>query len=472
MEFGNSEIPTFQGLGWRQLSHSEHLRSQAQQHAAFLFSSTASAVTDVTLLRRAAHTISGDSTMAVATATAHSGQVRFQRRAWTMSRGCWRLVVLLGLAWVALVLLGGTAQAAPTEKPGDSAAPAAPRPVPLLGQTLANVGTLVDELPLDHVTQRLTGSRTAVPQPLAEAVETATKTVATAADTAAKTASAVATAAPAYLPAVDGLEVATGLADSVRATAEATAAEQELLDVAIPSIAATLSPVAAAAADQVDTTTQTVAATVEILSAPLPVAQPLNAAVAPLVGAIDGATDAFVAATSLTATMVDGVVGATTRALDPFLAVVTAPAGSVGVTATSGAGAGIGPVAQPDLNTINPGTDATGSDLPAPAALRADSALPDSTHGRPAVPPPDAATVSTYVVAQSASDIATALAVPVSGAGSTTGHGGSFPTPALDQTLVRVEAEPEFVTDSTDPIEGPTGPMPGTPCADPSFSPD
>ncbi|HSX66218.1 hypothetical protein, partial [Nocardioides sp.] len=137
--------------------------------------------------------------MAVATATAHSGQVRFQRRAWTMSRGCWRLVVLLGLAWVALVLLGGTAQAAPTEKPGDSAAPAAPRPVPLLGQTLANVGTLVDELPLDHVTQRLTGSRTAVPQPLAEAVETATKTVATAADTAAKTASAVATAAPAYL---------------------------------------------------------------------------------------------------------------------------------------------------------------------------------------------------------------------------------------------------------------------------------
>lgn len=403
--------------------------------------------------------------MAVATATALSGQVRSQRRAWTTSRGCWRLVMLLGLAWVGLILLGGTAHAAPAEKPGDNAAPTAPRPVPVLGQTLTNVGTLVDHLPLGNVTQALTGSRTAVPQPAADAVETATKTVAAAADTATKTASGLATAAPAYLPAVDGLEAVTGLADSVRATAEGTASEQKLLDVAVPSIGATVAPLAVAVADQVDTTTQAV--TAAILTTPLPVAQPL-------VGAIDRVTDVLVAGTSLTATVVDGVVGATTRTLDPPLAVVTAPAGSVAVAATSGAGAGAGtgPGAQPDVNTIGSGPDAAEAGLPALTGPQADGTLPDSTHGRPAVPPPDASTVSTYVVAQPAPYIVASLPVPVSGAGSTTGHGGSFPTPALDQTLVRVESEPEFVADTTDPIEGPTGPMPGTPCADPSFSPD
>lgn len=410
--------------------------------------------------------------MAVATATAFSGQVRTQRRAWTTSRGCWRLVVLLGLAWVALLLLGGTAHAAPADERRDEAAPAAPGPIPLLGQTLAKVGSTAGALPLEHVVQTLTGSgRTAVPEPVAETVAKTTQTLATATGTAATTASSAAAAAPAYLPVAQGADAAAGLADAVRATAEATASPDKLLDVKVPSIAASVTPVVDAVADQVDTTTHLVADAATVLTAPLPVARPLQAAVTPLVHTIDLATDVVRATGSFAAGAVDGVVATTTRALAPVLAVVSAPAGSIAVSGAGGPGSATGAASPPSPVVV-------ATDAGAPRAYTAsiprqsDDRIPDGAHGRPTVPPPDLGSSSIDVVAQPASDIATVLPVPVSGAGSTTGNGGAAPTQALDQTLVRVESEPEVADDTTDPIEGPSGPMPGTPAADPAFSPD
>lgn len=408
--------------------------------------------------------------MAVATATAFSGQVCTQRRAWTMSRGCWRLVVLLGLAWVALLLLGGTAHAAPAGDETAPPGPAAPGPVPLLGKTLAKVGALTASLPVDDVVRELSnGSPTRGLQPVADVVESSTATVASATDTAAQAASAAAAAAPASLPVADGLDAVTSLADSVRTTAEATAAEQNVLDVEVPSIAAAVVPVVAATAEQIDTTAQLVADT--LLSAPLPVARPLHATFAPVVAAIDRATDVVTATSSLAATAVDGVVSTTTQLIAPVLAVVSSPAGSIAVSGPgNGSSAGSVPVGQPVPGTV---PDSGPHQPTQPSAMpRIDDRVPDGTHGRPTVPPPDAAATSIDVVAQPASDIATVLPVPVSGAGSTTGNGGGAPTPVTDQTLVRVESEPEIVDDTTDPIEGPTGPMPGTPADDPAFSPD
>ena len=408
--------------------------------------------------------------MAVATATAYSGLVCTQRRVWTMSRGCWRLVVLLGLAWVALLLLGGTAHAAPAGDEAAPAAPAAPGPVPLLGKTLAEVGTLTASLPVHDVVRGLSsGSTAGAAQPVAHVVESATTTVANATDTAAKTAATAAAAAPTSLPVAHGLEAVTNLADSVRTTAEATAGEQNLLDVEVPSIAATVVPVVGATAEQIDTTAHQVAET--LLAAPLPIARPLHAAVAPVVSAIDLATDVVTATSSLAATAVDQAVSTTTQLIAPVLAVVSAPAGSIAVSGPgSSSGAGSAPVAQPVPGTVP--DSRSNQPSPSSALPRVDDRVPDGTHGRPAVPPPDAAGTSIDVVAQPASDIATVLPVPMSGAGSTTGNGGAAPTPATDQTLVRVESEPEIADDTTDPIEGPTGPMPGTPADDPAFSPD
>lgn len=407
--------------------------------------------------------------MAVATATALRGQVRSQRRAWTLSRGCWRLVVLLGFAWAALVLLGGTAEAAPSDARNDRPAPATPGSIPLLGQTLTNVGTLVGD-----VTAGLTGAGgTAVPKPVAQVAETATKAVADVSATVADTASTVAADAPAYLPAVEGLEAVEGLADSFRETAESTASEQQLLDLTVPALASTIAPAVAAAAEQVDASAQLVKDAAAVLTSPLPVAQPLQSALAPLVGAVDRVTDVVTATTTFATSAADGVVAMTTQALAPMLAVVTAPAGSIAVTAAGGAGpSGPGvPAAQPGLETVGTGPVGADTGLAIDTFPHADSPLPESAHGSPAVPPPDAHTPASDV-AQSAPDITTALPVPVSGAGSTTGNGGSVPTPVLDQTLVRVESAPQFAANANDPIEGPTGPMPGTPCADPTFSPD
>lgn len=421
--------------------------------------------------------------MAEATATADGGLVRLQRRARPTSRGCWRLVMLLGLAWVALLLIGGTAHAAPADEGRSDTPPTAPGPIPLLGQSLASLGTVAEALPIQPVTQPLTqaltsGARsTAAPepvaQPVAHAVETVTKAAASATTSGAKAATSAAAAAPAYAPAVGGLQAISDLADSVRATAEATASSGKLLDVKVPSFGATLTPVVAAAGEQVDAATQLAADAVVTLAAPLPLAYPLHQVLFPVAHAIDLTTDALTSTATLAGRTADAAVAGTTRALAPVLAAVTSPAGSIAVSGPGAGGSSGAPAPQPGLPAAGPGSAVPAvTEVPAGAIRGTASVCSDDAHGGPAVPPPDASASSSHVVAQPASDIATVAPVPVSGAGSTTGGGGSAPTPAVDQTLVRVESEPEFTADTTEPIEGPTGPMPGTPADDPAFSPD
>jgi hypothetical protein len=388
--------------------------------------------------------------MAEATATAVSGQVRLQRRAWTTSRGCWRLVVLLGLAWLALVLLGGTAHADPADVRRDASAPTAPRPaapdaLPLLGQTLADVGTLASA-PLEQV---------------AQVVTTTTQTVA----------AAVPAAAPASAPALS-MAAASELADSVRATAVATATGPELLDVRLPSFEATIVPVVSGAAEQVHQAVHQAADAVTVLSAPVPLVQPLHDAVAPVLGVVDLTRDVLASTGSFVGVTADAVVDRAADTLVPVLAAVSGPAGAIVVSGPGAAGAAGLPAPQPDLSTVIPGSQATATALPSGAVNGDDATCLEGTPGLPAVPPPDT-TDSSTTVAHPASDTTTVAPVPVSGAGSTTGSGGgSAPTPGADLTLVRVESEPEHAAGTTgQPIEGPTGPMPGTPAADPVVLP-
>lgn len=400
--------------------------------------------------------------MADATATALRGQVRSQRRAGTMSRACWRLVVLLGLAWGAVLLLGGTAQAAPAaEHHRAGGRDARPHAVPLLGQVLSTV---------DKVTHpRAKADKVAHPH--VKATATATKLVATPKSVGAKVTTTTTHATQPTLPAAQLLGTVSAIANDVRDTAEATASSDSLLDVRIPTTSDIVTPTIAAVTDQIDATVHAGAAT--LLTVPLPVTQPVAGLLEAAAGAVDLTTDRLVTVTAGVTASVDTVVRRTTQAIAPVLNAVTGPAGSI-VISTPGAGpsAGAAPV-----SPGAPATDATATTAPrtttdAPAARHLDVRGSGATLGGPAVPPPDA--TPTHVVAQPAADIVTSLAVPMSGAGSTTGNGGSSaPAPSLDKTLVRVdESEPVFEDEAVEPIEGPTGPMPGTPSADPSFSPD
>lgn len=406
--------------------------------------------------------------MADATATARSGQVRPQRRAGTMSRGCWRLVVLLGLSWVALLLLGGTAHAA--EEP----APAAQRDqaLPLLGQVLSDVDTVTEALPVREVTgaaaktlQGLNPRDVTIPEPVTEAAEATT--------VAASHAASHAGTRPTRLPVIDSLDAVTVVADSVRETATATTPSENVLAVKLPSLTETVAPIVSGAARQLDTTTRLIADKAELLTVPLALDRPVSGVLDSLAGTVDRTTDVLTSTAGAVTTAADTVVASLADALAPVLDAVTGPAGSISVSVGSGASTATATAPASDLGVGATGEMGTaGANPPAPAGEHVD-VLHDTTTGGPSVPPPDATNDSTNVVAQPATDIVTTVPVPVSAAGSTTGNGGSAPSPSPDQTLVRVEeSEPEFEVVVTKPIEGPTGPMPGTPSADPAFSPD
>lgn len=407
--------------------------------------------------------------MAVATATAQCGQVRSQRRAGTMSRGCWRLVVLLGLSWVALLLLGGTAQAAPSDVRRDEPAPVVSdrQAVPLLGKVLSTVGEVKDALPLDRGV-----AATTVAEPVGSVADTAAATVATATDAVATTVATATEKAPTSLPVVDAGDAVTELANTVRATADATGSSEKLLDVRLPSVSGTVAPVVQGVTEQIDTTTAAAVEAVELLAVPLPVSRPLTGALDSVAGTVDAATDLVDAMTATTTRSVDAVVVTATVVLAPVLGAASGPVGSIGVAAPGSAVAPATDTSATDAAEGVTGPVVVGAAVPASIASTSMGAPVESTTGGPSVPPPNAGTDSSDVAAQPAADIVTTVPAPMSGAGSTSGSGGSPTTPSLDQTLVRVESEPEFEVETTEPIEGPAGPMPGTPCVDPAFSPD
>ncbi|RJS45965.1 hypothetical protein [Nocardioides cavernaquae] len=388
--------------------------------------------------------------MEAATATASCGQVRSRRRARTWSRGCWRLVVLLGLSWVAIILLGGAAQAAPCEKQACAAAPSASpttpdaQPLPLVGEILANVGDTAAALPVQQVTDIATKTLNGLTGKAPEATQVA-----------------------ANLPVVSSIDAVGTLAETVRDTADSAGGEK-LLDVKLPSAGSTAAPLVAGLAHQVVSTAGAVLGAAEVLAVPLPLAGGLTDTLRTVTGTLELTTQVVVGTTYAVAGTADQAVDLAGSALSPILETITSPAGTIAVTGPSAGAA----------SAQLPATDAFGSSPvagEATAAQLASTQASQSLEGRvlsgPAVPPPDS-NDSTTVAVPPASDIVTVLPVPVSGAGFTSGNGGTTPAPRLDQTLVRVESGPTVEFEVAKPIEGPAGPMPGTPAADPAFSPD
>jgi hypothetical protein len=388
--------------------------------------------------------------MEAATATASCGQVRSRRRARTLSRGGWRLVVLLGLSWVALLLLGGTAHAAPCEKQACVAAPGArpttpdAQPLPLVGEILAHAGDTTAALPVQQVADIAT---TALGGLAGKAPD----------------------AAAASLPVASSIDAVGAVAETVRSTADSAGGEK-LLDVKLPSATSTAAPLVAGLAGQAVSTAYAALESVEVLTVRLPVAGGLTDTLRATTDTLDLTMQAVVGATYALAGATDQAVGLTGSVLSPILETITSPAGTIGVTVP---GAGAGATSAP-----SPAADCFGSSpVPGEAAAtqvhsaQAGQSLGGRALSGPAVPPPDSNAFTTVAV-QPAADIVTILPVPVSGAGFTSGNGGTTPAPRLDQTLVRVESGPTVEFKTTKPVEGHTGPMPGTPSADPAFSPD
>lgn len=410
--------------------------------------------------------------MAAATVTASGGQVRSRRRVRALPHGCWRLAVLLGLAWTALLLLGGTAHAtcddAACEQPAGPAGPEAQPEVPLVGKLLASVGDTPAASSLEQVTD-LTATVLGGPERTAPIVATDAPT-----DTAGPTQTN-----PSAGKGSDAVEL---LADTVRGTADSVDGQLLIGGERLPSVRSTATSLVDGVARQVVRSADTAVDTVEALTVPLPLAGGLTETLRTTVGStLDLATRVAVDTTYAATGAVDRTVGLTSSVLSPVLSpvleTVTRPADTDDTDDTDSTD-GPGGSAGPGGSTGSPaasGTIASGLVLgvvAAPAdAAQADQGPAARALSGPGTPPPDTNRSTTPAV-QSAADTITTLAVPVSGAGSITGNGGTTSVPRLDQTPGRVEVGPTGEDRATEPVESFSGPMPGTPSADPAFSPD
>lgn len=403
--------------------------------------------------------------MPAATATAVGGQVRAQ----ALRRTCWRLAVLLGLSWTALLLLGGTAHAAcdePTcEQPSGSSGPGAAPDVPLVGRLLAGVDEPAGK-PLQKVTDLTTtalhGLRGTTPAADPVPADAADEVDAMPALPDAGT-FAAAPAGPAAITA-DPVELVTS---TVRGAVHATGDRLLLED--LPSVRTTVTPLVDGLARQlVDTADATVDA-VEVLTAPLPLAGGLTPALRTAVDTLSLTTRLVVEATGTVTGSVDRVVGevggVTAALLSPVVEAVEDATGPAGDAAGTGTGGGSSPAADSAGPALSLGVVMVRGEAP-----HTDRDSDTRTLPGPAVPPPDATDLLPAV--QPAADTVTALPVPVSGAGSISGNGGATSAPRPDHPLARVVPGPAGSHGATAPVACPTGAMPGTPAADPAFSPD
>lgn len=418
--------------------------------------------------------------MAAATVTASGGQVRSQRRARALRRGCWRLAVLLGLSWAGLLLLGGTAHAAcdePTcDQPAAPAVPEAQPGVPLVGELLARLDGTVAATTLEQVRDLTTatlGGHQRTPSADTPEPGTTDHAAAPVADAIEPTRDAAEPAASS-LAAPSASDPALRLADTVR-TAAGTVNRQLLVGEGLPSVRSTAVPLVDQLAREVTRSATAAVGTVEELTVALPVAAGLSPALRSTIDStVSLATRLAVDTTHAATGAIDRTVGLTSSlvspVLSPVLETVAGPRSADGAD-RPGSAAGTGTSTGSPVASDSPGAGlvlrlaAAPADAAQPAADFAARALPG-----PGTPPPDATGQTTPAV-QPAADTTT-LAVPVSGAGSITGTGGSPSVPRLDQTPVRVEGAPTGVIGTTEPVTCFSGPMPGTPAADPAFSPD
>lgn len=394
--------------------------------------------------------------MAPATATAAGGQVRSA----AVRRTCWRLALLLGLAWAALLLLGGTAHATcdgPTCEQAAATDRADTRPgVPLVGQLLASTDEPTPAQPLRQVADltvaaldALGRTTPAVPDPDAEALP------------------ALPAAAEQDLagPAATDTAPVGVITNTVRDTLEDTGERLTLRNV--PSVRSTVTPLLDGLTRQVVETADDAVDAVEVLAAPLPIAGALLPSLRTTVDALSRTARLAVGATDTLTQSVDEVVGVTAAALSPVAEVVERIAGTVGDGDTAGPVTGAGPSAAAGTTGSGPafGVVMVRIDGPQAGHQPGSRALPG-----PAVPPPS--TTDLVPAVQPAADTVSVLPVPVSGAGSISGNGGGTSAPRPDQPLVRVVPEDAGSHEVIEPVTRPTGAMPGTPAADPAFSPD
>lgn len=403
--------------------------------------------------------------MTSATATASGGQVRSGRGARALARGCWRLVILLGLSWAALLLLGGTAHAACDEPACDQAtSPAVPEAepdVPLVGKLLADAGDPRPTRPLQRVADlaatAVDGLRGTTPATPDATPLPATGTIDEVA--APVPAAQPAPASPLQMTRIDAVGL---LPNTVRSAADATGESLRLEN--LPSIRTTVTPLVDGLARQVVDSADAAVDAVEVLAAPLPLAGGLTETLRSAVGALGMTAQLAVGATDAVTGSVDDVVAVTASVLSPVVDTVTGP---IGTGDAAGPASDAGPTPAPGTSGSEPvqRVVAIPVDAPHTAQVSGTRAL-----SGPVVPPPDALDVAYGM--QSAADTVTALPVPVSGAGSITGNGGAPSAPRPDHPLARVAPEPAGTQQATAPVECPAGAMPGTPAADPVFSPD
>ncbi len=409
--------------------------------------------------------------MAAATVTASGGQVRSRRRAQPLRSGCWRLAVLLGLSWAALLLLGSTAHAAcdePTcDQPATPAGPEAQPAVPLVGELLAGLdGTAAAATlePIGELTTATLGGHARTPSADAPEPDATTDPAAIPVGDLIETA-----------PAPAGSDPALTLADTVRTTA-GSVNRRLLVDEGLPSVRSTAAPLVDRLTREVTRSATTAVEAVEALTVPLPLAGGLSPVLRSTIDSTVSLATRLAVDTTYAATgAVDRTVGLTSSLVAPVLSpVLESVAEPRPADSAEGSGSAAGPGTSPSslVASVSPGSGLVLGVVTAPAdAARPAADLAARTLSGPGTPPPDTTGLTTRAV-QPAADTTTTLAVPVSGAGSITGTGGTPSVPRLDQTPVHVEGAPTAVVGSTEPVTCFSGPMPGTPAADPAFSPD
>lgn len=386
--------------------------------------------------------------MAAAAQTAHRG--RRARRAKGITFAAWRLLALAALAYAAMMLLGGTAQAAECPESGC----AKPQRTDLV-RTLATTTR-----GLTQGTKTLVGTTT-------DSVTATTQALAVqkpVSDAPAPLANTSAPTAPAVEPVADG---AAGITQTPALPAVDSPTPDPAVVVTLPSLEETVMPAVTAGAELVDATTAALASATASIEVPA-----LGQVTTSLAATVDGATDDLLSLTHTATRIADQDVSQVTRVLDPLLPSLSGLGGGVDVTSAANrtAAAGAAPDGETAAAAWAPWTTAT--PMASARPLEATAGTQQATTAGPAVPPPDAPDLT---VVQSAPDTVAVMTVPVSGAGATTsGSASGGPSapggPELSKCLVAGFRRTDVTV--AGPVAVPARPLPGTPLDDPSFSPD
>jgi hypothetical protein len=250
------------------------------------------------------------------------------------------------------------------------------------------------------------------------------------------------------------------------------AASNEVHRPALPHLTDIVAPVITNASTQLRETVATTVGLVEEVAAPIPLAGSVTKQVGGTTrDVVDSATRLVSATTYAAAGGVDAIVDQTTTSvLTPVLQTLStiSQPGAAGSSAVPSGGV----PSLPGSTGVAAGAPTTTTTAPSACA---DLPLTSQAENGPAVPPPDGAASAASSTVQSASAIDTTLPVPMSDAGSTVAGSGTGTGSAGGSDLAKVLVERRSHRSAkrvAPKPEAPFRPMPGTPLADPGFSPD